>query len=214
MNRRIMLFFVLVLAVGGCLGWMHFSVVPDIRWSNNGLVFYEDWKAIAKAWPIWLIAGSGAGLFGFIFFGLIAETARERDHKAKANEADQRAGEAEKIAESATQRAEAALNDDRSALQRQQETARQQIALAQSERKDADREIADIRAENKDQKAEIKHLYSRIRGFEVSAENGKAENKRLKEMKGDPEALAEANSEIAGLKSELKDTRQRLLNKR
>lgn len=210
MNRRTALLLLLVAASAGGLAWMHFSVMPGILWSNGNGVFYGEWRAVLKAWPVWLLAGTAGGLFGFVVFGLIGENERERSHKQRADEAEEQASKSKEIAESATQRAEAALNDDRSALQRQQQQAEQQIKLAQSERKDADREIADIRAENKDQKAEIKHLYSRIKGFKAAARKGEAENKRLRKAKGDPEALAEANAQIEQLNSELEDTRLRL----
>ncbi|MGP9552288.1 hypothetical protein [Halomonas sp. AOP42-D1-22] len=213
MTRRAVQLLLLVAAFAGGLAWMHFQVMPGIRWSNGNGVFYGEWRAVLKAWPVMLIAGGGAAVLGFVFFGYIGESERERSHKQRADEAEEQASESKKIADNATQRAEAALNDDRSELQRQQQQAEQQIKLAQSERKAAADEIEAIRAENDALTDKLNQKESRLRGYEKARRNGEAENKRLREAKGDPEALAEANAEIARLKSDLKDTRQRLLNK-
>lgn len=208
MNRRVTLLFFLVLAAVGGLAWLHFQIVPGIRWSNDATIFYDGWRAILKAWPIWLIASAAGGLLGFLTVGLIGETARERDYKAKATEAEDKAANAEKVAENATNSAEAALENDKLSLQRQQTEAEQQIALAQSERSAAKDDIEQYDERNADLIKTIKNLGKQNRRSVAAQERGKAREQKRKQTVGDPEALAEAKKEIECLKQKIRDDRQ------
>lgn len=181
MSRRTTLIMVLiaVVAVGGV--WLHLNIIPSIHWSNGNGVFYGGWQAIAKAWPIMLLAGSSAALLGVTTGSLIGETARERDYRAKAADAETRAVEAEKIADNATQSAESALANEHARLQRQQEEAKRQAALAQSERKAAANQIQQYLEQNTVLHAQYKKMDYRLRRSLAAQERGKAREKELRE---------------------------------
>lgn len=168
MNRRVTQLFVLILAVSGGLAWLHFQVVPGIRWSNGNGVFYGEWRAVLKAWPLWLIGGSIAGLFGFVTFGFIGESERERAYKQRAEKAEAEATQARKDAENAAQRAQAALED-------KQREAREQIKIAKSEQEAAADEIERIREQNAEIRAAHDTMKKRLAGSLKAQDRGKEE---------------------------------------
>lgn len=167
MNRRVTLLLLLVAAAVGGLGWLHFQVVPGIRWSSDGgIIFSEGWRAVVKSWPIYLTSGLGAGLIGFMLFAYIGESERERAHKLRAEKSEAESALARKDAENAAQRAQAALED-------KQREASEQIKIAKSERKATAHEVERIRAQNAELRAAHDTMNKRLRGALKALERGK-----------------------------------------
>lgn len=168
MNRRVTLLFVLILAAAGGLGWLHFQVVPRIRWSNDATIFYDGWKAVVKAWPIYAVTGLGSGLISFVLFGYIGESERERAHKQRAEKAEAESALLRKDAENAAQRAQEALED-------KQREASEQIKIAKSERKATAHEVERIRAQNAELRAAHDTMKKRLHGSLKAQHRGKQE---------------------------------------
>lgn len=180
MSRRatLIMMFIAIVAVGGV--WLHLNIVPDIRWGNGNGVFYGGWPAIAKAWPIWLIASCSAGLVGLVTGSLTGEAARENDYKTRTADAEQRAAQAKKVADNATQSAESALANEHARLQRQQDEAKRQIAQAQSERKAAADQIQQYREQNTVLQTQYKTMDYRLRRSIAAKKRGEAREKELR----------------------------------
>lgn len=140
--------------------------MPRIRWSSDGgIIFSEGWRAVAQAWPIYLTTGSVAGLIGFMLFGFIGESERERAHKQRAEKAESESALLRKDAENAAQRAQEALED-------KQREASEQIKIAKSEQTAAAHEVERIREQNAELRAAHDTMNKRLRGALKALERG------------------------------------------
>lgn len=174
MNRRAALLLLLVAAAAGGLAWMHFSVVPGIRWSNGTGVFYDGWEAIVKAWPIYLTTGTVAALISFMLFGFIGESERERSHKQRAEKAEAKSASARKDAENAAQRAQAALED-------KQREAREMLIEAKALRAAAARETERAQSRIVDLEYKLAHTNRRLDGARAAMQRAKQRKKAQQE---------------------------------
>lgn len=155
MSTRLIVLAIALALVTALGAWLHLSIVPDIAWQASDGSVSTGWSAIRNAWPVWGSAGGLLGLLGLVVGSTIGETARERDLRAKADQAHGRATQAEKTAQTAAQDAQAAVSGERADLERQQQQARELVAAAKAARAAADRESQRAQARVGELEAEL-----------------------------------------------------------
>lgn len=190
MSGRIKLFIAALVAIAGGLAWLYFAEI-GIRDIQFG---------------VWLTA---AGIGALI--GMVGEATRERDHRAKAAEADRQATEARETADNAMANAEAALQPRRDKLIRKEQEMRESIARADASRDAADREAA----RGRQRIAELEKENARLGGdLNACRDKGKRGKKRHDECIAERNQLrdqsADASATIEFLQNELQNAKYRL----